>query len=866
MNRDRWLQGLFLVFVIAIAGSFTVVRADDPVTSDVTTYVDDDGDADFASIQAAIDNASAGDTIFVYNGTYHENIVVHTAINLVGESRNATIIDGGDSGDVVNVTADGTNISGFTIRNSNSSKAGLTVGAAHVTISGCNITDNARGIVLHNANYTTISSNWVQDNDGNGIEAAYSGHCTYFHNIIKNNIQPGDPPPNAAGIFMDNCHYSTVENNLLAYNDVGMSLLGCYNVTVCNNTASSNGFHGIGVSDSGNVTVYNNTISNNTDTGLYIAHVTSPTVFYDNIIRDNDPYGAYLGASQHCLLYRNLFIDNAHQSYDSSTSAQQNQWDNGSVGNYWSDYTGSDSNQDGIGDTPYGIPGGSSEDRYPLVDIHPPVSSIVLIGTAGDNGWYVSNVTVNLTGQDADSSIAVIRYKINDQEWQVYNGPFNLTTDGRHTIAYYAVDLVGNVEEIQTADIRIDTQPPEITCYLEPDIPDGDSGWYTGHVEVTLVASDNTSAIQSIRHRLNQDPWEDYTGYFIITEEGNHTFSYSATDGAGHQVTKSLHIKMDATAPVVNLTPPATDYVKGTLAVNWTAIDSVDPDLDGSITLELVQENDSTTLATGLNSTGPYLWNTQAHPDGACQLRITATDEAGNTGTNTSHSFIVDNTPPTVIIDQPRGGEVLGGDDKTLRIFWNATDTVDSNLDGTIWIAYSSDNGETWVDMVKGTTNSGEFTYGIREWDNGNYRLRINATDEAGNTGSAVSNNFTIDKTPPTVTITNPDPGYLYINLFGRDIIPPIPISFIPRPLGFLPTTVIVGQVTVTASASDEFSDISRVEIRAGDSTHIFDSTPYRFDWDPPIGLGGCSIEATARDLAGNTATDTLTGIFCINI
>jgi hypothetical protein len=73
-------------------------------------------------------------------------------------------------------------------------------------------------------------------------------------------------------------------------------------------------------------------------------------------------------------VYHNNFVDNVYQGYD----YRVNQWDDGypSGGNYWGDYTGIDEksgpnqNQpgsDGIGDTPYIIPGGTNSDQYPLM-------------------------------------------------------------------------------------------------------------------------------------------------------------------------------------------------------------------------------------------------------------------------------------------------------------------------------------------------------------------------------------------------------------------------------------------------------------------------------------------------------------------
>jgi len=80
-----------------------------------TIYVDDDGGADYKKIQDAIDNASEGDTIFVYNGTYYENLVVNKKIDLIGEDKHTTIIDGVMKGDTITINVEGVTLSNFTI-------------------------------------------------------------------------------------------------------------------------------------------------------------------------------------------------------------------------------------------------------------------------------------------------------------------------------------------------------------------------------------------------------------------------------------------------------------------------------------------------------------------------------------------------------------------------------------------------------------------------------------------------------------------------------------------------------------------------------------------------------------------------------
>lgn len=90
---------------------------------------------------------------------------------------------------------------------------------------------------------------------------------------------------------------------------------------------------------------------------------------YNNTINGCTFYRNKLGLnisyfSNNNLIYQNNFIKNRKPAYDECS----NQWDNGTNGNYWSDYKDVDGNSDGIWDHPRSIPGGDNKDRYPLVN------------------------------------------------------------------------------------------------------------------------------------------------------------------------------------------------------------------------------------------------------------------------------------------------------------------------------------------------------------------------------------------------------------------------------------------------------------------------------------------------------------------
>ena len=84
-----------------------------------TLYVGGTGPGNYSKIQDAIDNASNGDMVFVYEGIYFENVIVDKSINLIGAERNATIIYGKnnsmDNSFIITIKDDNVTVSEFTL-------------------------------------------------------------------------------------------------------------------------------------------------------------------------------------------------------------------------------------------------------------------------------------------------------------------------------------------------------------------------------------------------------------------------------------------------------------------------------------------------------------------------------------------------------------------------------------------------------------------------------------------------------------------------------------------------------------------------------------------------------------------------------
>ncbi len=498
------------------------------------------------------------------------------------------------------------------------------------------------------------------------------------------------------------------------------------------------------------------------------------------------------------------------------------------------------------------------------------VLAVSFNGTLGQQGWYTSNVSVTITAVDNVTHYNYTNYSVDGGPWQVYNGSFNLTADGVHTVSYYAVDHNGTEGEIHARQVKIDTTPPSIDCILDPASPGGRNGWYVGPVEVTLDANDTHAGVNRTEYRsVASGIWKDYTGLFQLSEEGNHTFMFRATDRAGHTTTGTRQIRIDHTAPAVDVLAPVAEYVTGTVAVSWNATDAVDTNLSGAVNLSLVSDDNVTIpVASSLNNTGAYTWNTNLFAAGVYRMQVNVTDDAGNIGSNTSGQFTLDNTPPVIVIEQPKQGQILGGEG--LEVIWNASDNIDEDLDGTIWISYREADEDTWhvvnESWIEGDgfplLNTGSQHIDVSTWDNGQYQLRLNATDNAGNTGVAISSNFTIDTTKPDVSLVTPEPDYLYINLLGREIIPPIPIGLLPLPSV---NTVIVGQMTVEADASDAVSGIEKIEFWVNGQLRQ-PGTSETWTWNEQSYGGTYTLTVKVYDTAGNHDEATLTNIRYFNI
>jgi parallel beta-helix repeat protein len=210
---------------------------------------------DFASIQAAINNATPGDTVFVHQGIYYENIVVDRSISLIGENKSTTIVDGNGSGSVITVNGARVRVSGFTLRNSGTGwpKSGVQVVGSYLnTISDNLIQNNHIGILIDSSPANDIHRNYIIDTQY-GIYILNSRENKIGNNVILSSARGGG----GGGVVFSSSYGNTFEANLVKDSaNVGVALISSYDNNFYFNNFINN-MHQVSVFPEDNANVWN---------------------------------------------------------------------------------------------------------------------------------------------------------------------------------------------------------------------------------------------------------------------------------------------------------------------------------------------------------------------------------------------------------------------------------------------------------------------------------------------------------------------------------------------------------------------------------------------------------------------------------
>jgi parallel beta-helix repeat protein len=199
-----------------------------------------------------------------------------------------------------------------------------------------------------------------------------NGHPVYYWVSKKHERIPAD----AGYVMLVNCDNITVQNQNICSNGEGIVLLNTTNSRVFGNTVSDSVI-GIGVFLSKHNMILENFIRNNDD-GMRIGDSVNNTITFNNITLNNVWAINFKGSQTNNTIYYNNFIDNGSGNLQISIDKMAglglgNFWDNGTIGNYWSDYlqrypnASTKSSDTLVGNTPFYI-NENNIDSYPLME------------------------------------------------------------------------------------------------------------------------------------------------------------------------------------------------------------------------------------------------------------------------------------------------------------------------------------------------------------------------------------------------------------------------------------------------------------------------------------------------------------------
>ncbi len=269
--------GVILVCISLIASSSVIVYPIKALKVNGNTfYVGGDGPGNYTKIQDAINDSSDGDTVFVYNGTYYENIIVDKSINLYGENKHNCIIDSRELGEIIlTINSSQVILDSFTIINGSNYSFCLTSDGIkansvdYLKISNLIITDCYKAIRLIDSTNIIIENCHFYNNKEDSILGEISENL-----IIRNCLINNTGLQKAGGFF---------ENGGITFSSTNKGVLNfkIYNCTFRN-------IVGKGISTKGqyiNSEIYSNDIDNVSIFGIYIIG-DSLFDIYDNYIRN----------------------------------------------------------------------------------------------------------------------------------------------------------------------------------------------------------------------------------------------------------------------------------------------------------------------------------------------------------------------------------------------------------------------------------------------------------------------------------------------------------------------------------------------------------------------------------------------------
>jgi hypothetical protein len=380
-----------------------------------------------------------------------------------------------------------------------------------------------------------------------------------------------------------------------------------------------------------------------------------------------------------------------------------------------------------------------------LVDTLAPTSS----ASGVDADWHASDVVVGLSATDGvgGSGVETITYQVDGGSAQTITGasgnvtipaPADGSNDGTHTIAFFATDHAGNVEEpARTATVRIDATKPSTTLATTPASPDGSNGWFLqSSAQFTLAGTDAHAGVAQSFYTVDGGGAQTYTGAVTVSGQGSHTITYWSVDDAGNvEAAETAQLALDDVEPSTSIavTPASPDGSGGWYATTPSFTLSASDATSGVASTLYKIDSGTTQTYSGAASI----------PDGQHTITYWSVDSAGNVESATTTSTIKVDTvkPSTSIAITPASPDGSDGWRVSATSFTLGASDATSGVASTF---YKIDGGATQT-YAGSAVSIPQGSHTVSYW----------SVDTAGNTESAATTPaIKVDLVKPSTTLT----------------------------------------------------------------------------------------------------------------
>jgi large repetitive protein len=267
------------------------------------------------------------------------------------------------------------------------------------------------------------------------------------------------------------------------------------------------------------------------------------------------------------------------------------------------------------------------------------------------------------------------------------------------------------------------------------------------------------SPVRTVGGTVSGSTWT--AGPVASLADGTYTAQVSQSDVAGNTgKSAAVTFTVDTTPPVVSVTAPTAGAVLNSSKPTVSGLAGQASGDDPSVTLKLYAGStiSGSPIQTHEVTPSAASWTTGAVTalgDGTYTVRAEQSDAAGNTGTSTAVTFTIDTTSPVVSL-----GSVLSPTkDSTPTLTGGAGTAVGDDATVTVTLYEGGSVGGAVAATKSVSVSGGGWSYTAPTLADGTYTAQVSQSDVAGNTGKSAAVTFTVDTTPPVVSVTAPTAG-----------------------------------------------------------------------------------------------------------